>query len=416
MRKFTENERAAIGCAFRRFVNIMSGQRMIAKTGATLAGTALDGGITADQLLNRSNWLRAAETMEGTQLTPEMYIDLMLKRAIPVTSITDEEMWDTEMGGMEIVAEVFHDFYMEIEPKGGTWSTPRAKVNLAAAIRENTLQALMSESLIAEITRLDGRPGELTCYQYIEQILRRRDTIEINRDLTEEQAAFARIGQEEDASETDGDGYVAENGDPYFENEDGYVEETEGKAAFEQEEEIDPDEDVELLDIHNIAPAFQPTFSAYSAKKNPSEYKKRSIMQALQSFRPSDIIDLVCTIPDCNSMSLQQIVEALTEGKAQWDREDAKAKDVHQQLNAILVPDFINCVSEEGVEMDEEKASRYDILRTDWDLRDTNTRRFHKLVDAVYASEQEPDDDVVDALADLEKYYEILRKQEEEQD
>lgn len=434
MRNITEKDIKGFAAAFRKFTGIVSGRRMRISTSEELVRNAFDAGLTADELLNRQNWIKASAVQQD--MDPEEYVDILITRGIPVLPIKAEEMWDSFQGGFDIVAEIFHEFYCEIEPKGGTWNTPNAKINLAEVIRDHSLQAVMSEELILRISESAGKgKGDLTCFQYIEA-LRKCEPETIDDSLTEAQQNRAeeieREAQEaepdfEDVPVPDGDEnkteefHEAEDEDVEYADprkEDGDVQEPycpEWDSNDENYEGTDEDFGQGLQGFGQNAASTG--YTGYNVRSNPDACKRQAITTALTQLSPAELVDLVQVIPDCNSKTIEELVDSMVKGEANWDREDAKGKFAHQKVNGLLIPYFLSCVSSLGEPMMEDTAQAHDILRESWDIRDANTRKLHKISDAVFGNDNLRDDeDIVEAVRDLGRYYEMLRKAEEEEE
>ena len=138
---------------------------------------------------------------------------------------------------------------------------------------------------------------------------------------------------------------------------------------------------------------------------DPVGQKRIAIKDALDKLTPIEIRALISIFPGAEKKPLERIIAELAEGKADWSSETSEAREVHMKVCRLIYPQFIMCTRLTGTEMDEKKAERYDILRSGWDLREPEDRKLYKMKELVYRDGNDSDDDLVEAVKDLEKYY-----------
>lgn len=433
MRTFNENERAAMAAALRTFIREQGGVRRTQKTLARLIDEALDAGLTADEIFNRANYERAFWLLSNSEvrkdLTPEGYIDLLIKREIIIRPLTEEPDWCDGIGNMTLLSRTVHDFYIRIRPKGGTWNTENARLNLEEAVRKHTLQAIMSEDLIrqveeAERKRKGTEDALLTLFNYILQIRRHASLFSIDTSLTQEQERRreeerqASYRTEKDEEESLKEDNTAETGPEKAEEaedtETGGNEKTpnvlmtetaapeDDPDIFVTEEDEGEEGDFDFARQEPEREQFEPAQEAFIGHTDPSDYKRESIASLIFGFSIEEIADLSALTPE--TRSLDELIDRLTTGEVDQSRENVKTRQTHQFLNGELMQNFIHCIRMQGFPMDEETAMGHDPLLENWDFRDDKTRKLYKLKQLVYRYGQE-DEDLSEAVKDLEGHY-----------
>lgn len=395
MRNITQKDKRGLLIAFRVFLRAMSGERLSQQAGDVILTKALDAGLTYDAILNKENWGRALSVM--AEPSAAEYIDILIERRIVVCELAEETMWNDVNNGFAIVAEAAHDYFMEVSGQGGKWNIPSALTNLAIAISRYSLQAILSEDLFNEVNAAAGE--KQTFFNFIVAINKDFDTLHIGRTpeerLTEQQ--FARIREDEQA-----------------------VADAVGKAKEEKEEENNPGEAgedrQEMPDEPDDAPedepfpdmseeadgaAFETTFIV---QDNPRDLKRNCLQFVLLNYTSSEFGSLVETVEGGEGMTVNEIIDALTDGRFDTGKESAEGRAVHQNISADLLPSFIDCVRMQGVEMNEDIATNYDILKDNWDLRTTPVRKLHKLKRLIVTYGKD-DPDLVAAIQDIESLY-----------
>ena len=369
MRTFTDKDKRGLLVALRVFLRNMNGERISQPAGAPLIQKALDAGIDADILLNKGNWERAKQLEPDLQF--KQYIDILTENRIEILSLKDEPDWHLTDNGFAVVAEAAHDFFMEVYGNGGKWNIPSAHVNLAKAIQAYTLQALLSEKLIQAVSEKDNSEA-LTYFKYILIITKDFNSLPIETEPAERPKRPKNAKQEQPENEND----TYEPEEPEMPEEEPYPEETD-QGGFE---------------------------TVVIMQKNPNETKELCLRTVLMNYTPTELLGLVKTIDKGLSLTLQEIVSALANGKFDVRMEDAETRNIHQSINADLTQAFIDCVIMQGQTMDQEVASNYDILHDTWDLRSSEVRKRHKLLKLIF-SEGKDDPDLMSAVEDIEKLY-----------
>ena len=408
MRTITTKDKRGLLIAFRVFLRAMSGERLSQQAGDAILDKALDSGLSFDEILNKENWRRALAIIP-TGLTAKDYIDILCEHRIDVREIKDEPMWHDVNNGFAIVAEAAHDFFMEVCGRGGKWNIPSALTNLAKAIKEHSLQAILSEKLITEVTEPDS---EMTYFGYISAIIRDFNSLQIEDAPTEAQAA--RRQEEEDIlhnavspgkEESEGEAARREEENESPEQTPG-PEETPagGQEQEEEEEEIQPEDDPfpepeEDDDFNNLQ--FE---TLITTQNTPRDMKKDSLRLVLENYTPTELLGLVATIEGGESMYVSDLIDYLTDGRFDPAKESADTRKVHQNISADLMPMFIDCVRSQNIDMDDSLAANYDILKDSWDLRTPQVRKLHKLKKLILTYGLE-DGDLMESIQDIEKLY-----------
>ena len=388
-RIFTENDKVAITYALMAFLREMDGMTRKRDTVLPVVEHALDGGITLDELFNRQNWIRAAAEING--LSPEDYVTLMVNRNIVCRPIIQEEGWCDDLDNMSLIAKCFHEFYIKICPKGGTWSTDNARINLEKAIKLHSLQALMSEKSIIAAYGDEDEP-ELTCFNYILGITKNRilvDDTKSESQMMKEQADRELAVVEDDAAEDCSERQEADPAD------------CEGLRTEPQ-----PESDDETIypadDIYDNDDLWQSGEDTFISLTNPREMKKNAILSIIYNYMMEELNELIALVP--NVTTLADFVEKLTDGCIDTANESIRAREIHQIMSGELIPSFISCVNMQGFEMNEELAASHDPLTEKWDFRDENTRKVHKLKRLIYTHGAD-DQDLLNCISDIEKLY-----------
>lgn len=393
MRTITKNDREALSAAFFTFMKNMDGRRTQVKSLAPVIEKALDGGLTVDEIFNLRNYSRAQSVQENP--TAAEYIDILLERQIDSISLNDEEQWEDNISEVTLLSNCIHDYYIAINPKGGTWNTDNARNNLYKVIRRNSLQGIMSEKLIDEVAEKLGAGKDMTLFQYIETLLKKADEIDVDNGLTEEQED--RCKQAEEFFEQ----FVDDDNEAEIEADDNEAEmesglKTEGLAK----------EDTDIFEAHDWVEEEEPIVETHFINQNPQEYKKHCLSQVIMSYPLEDINALASVIINDTRepLTLERIINALTNGRYDRDKEDSKSYNCHQNINQDLTENWSNCLQMQGIEVDNEILTRCDPMLDSWDMRDEKTRKIQKLAKLIYNFGEE-DIDLLNALKDLEDKY-----------
>ncbi len=378
MRIITEKDKRGLLVAIRTFLRAVNGERLSQSAGMPVIEKALKGGLTFDEILNKGNWLRASGLQP--QLTFSGYIDILCDRKVPVLPIVCEPRWYEPENDFGIVAEAAHDFFQEVSGKGGKWNISSALTNIAKAIREHSLQAILSEDLIKQVLEKDP---ECNYFNFVHSIVTDFNSLNIDTSLSEEQEAALNT-RENNASEQEADPAPA------------------AEAKIQPEDEPYPEEeDLSFDDENRHLASFD---SIVVTENNPNDMKKSCLKTVLENYTPNELLGLVDTIPDGRDLCLEEIITKFANGQFDPKKETTEAMNIHQAINSDLMLSFIDCVRIQGKEMDEEIAAQCDILHDSWDLRTPEVRKMHKLLRLIYTEGKE-DPDLLDAVNDIEQMY-----------
>ena len=417
MRQFTEKEILGFARALQTYMRFANGQKAAVKTYVALVEKALGQGLTMDELLNKENYSRAGQVTNNP--SAEDYIDTLIGRSVAVHTLRDDEGWD-EPENIKMLAGCFHDFFIEILPKGGTYLTPAALENIRKAILRYGLQTIMDESYIEKHKAKFADESKHTCFQFLVNLLQNAEDLGVlsyDDNLSEQQLArrnettvqdaqpegsVKEVNAEEvsdedknEAEKVSGEEFTGKGNGVELETEPGIEPEDNGipqefEGQFNEEENGDEDENF--------------ISSSFNVNINPRDYKAQMIHDILigLSFEELNILSQMAPSAD----SFQELIGALARGEYNKDKETVDARNLHQFMNTELIRPFIECVRIEGIEMDDEIASRYDILLDDWDLRDPKTRKKDKIKNLIYQYlKEEEDPDLQGAIEDIEKLY-----------
>ena len=388
-RIFTDNEKNAIAMALMVFLREITGKSRKSKTLLPLVEKALEGGLFLDELFNKQNYLRAASVISN--ITPDDYITLMLNRGVACLRLKEEESWCDDMDNMALIAKCFHDFYISICPKGGTWSTDNARINLEKAIKLNSLQALMSEECIL-------KAGEMTCFNYIREITRHQ--IDADNRPSEQQEIRQNRDMEYDL--------MLEQGEPSDVEPQGLH--TEPEPAEPDESLIADFEEMGSLNANDNAPIDISQLmdddpwqdDAFVSMISPREMKRAAILAIVYNYMMEELTEIMTIVP--GATTLADFVEKLTDGQVDVSDESLHAKAIHQSMNADLLPAYINSIRMQGMDIDEQQAALRDLLVEKWDMRDEKVRKAHKLKTLIY-THGDDDADLLACIPDIEMLY-----------
>lgn len=398
MRIITEKDKRGILVAFRTFIRALNGERIGQTAGNAIIERALEAGIPVDALLNKENWRRASDIMP--KLSAKDYVELLSENKVDVKNLTEEDNWHDPNNGFDIIAEAAHDFFYEVSGKGGKWNIPSAKANLAKAIKMHSLQAILSEVLIDQVCT----DPDTTFFNYILAILKDLNELNIVDEPTETQAA--RIRQLEDYVENASEAPSPEEEDADLDKDvQAFMNINVDDDDPDEPEYGDPTHDLNIYDTSG-----EPEFTtSLRIGESPYDTKVSGIRTYIFGYSPNELKDLIAAIvtnkaEDPMDLPLEDIIRAFADGNIDVNKETHEARQIHASLNADLAQLFIECENLNGVQMNEELASHYDILCDSWDLRDDKTRKFYKLQNLIYEKGQE-DPDLLAAIGDMEKFY-----------
>lgn len=405
MRIFTEKDKLALAAALQSFIGEMTGTTVRVNTCQSYVEKALSAGILVDELLNRENYARLAEVTSKPDL--DTYVDALIERTVLVKPIKDDDDWN-DPAGFILYATVFHDFYQRINGTGGTFTTPMAKSNLMKAISRNSLQGILSEKLIEEVMEKSGKAEKLTCFNYIEIFLHDAEDYEIDNSLSEEQESRRAIF-EDNTAEVPADEMQGEEGEVVDIQPD--MSDVFEKNLITEGAETENDESIYGSDNweqdEEDGTAASGTSGVYIAAYNPRQFKRDRVAEAVLTLSVAEIAEFakyIATNADEDSITLEEFITALAQGRFDKKAESVEARQAHQYLNGELFKSFLDCVAMQGVEISEESATRMDILSDSWDMRDNKTRRLQKIKELVYQHAID-DNDLLGVIEDLETIY-----------
>ena len=377
MRTITEKDKRGLLLAVRAFLRAVNGERVSQQAGMPVLEKALKNGLTFDEILNVGNWKRALQVTGTPQaLVFANYIDILCDRKIEVRELKQEPQWYDNACGFAMVAEAAHDFFVAVTGKGGRYNIPSALTNLAKAIRNHSLQAILSESLMESVMK--SSQDDMTYFNYIEAVAGDFNTLGIDDQPTQEQ--FDRKAGYQQEPETDN--------------------QTVDDVPVPEAPEDEPYPD-EIEDEHDAGNGIE---SVIMTQNNPNDIKKRCVYTVLQGYTPNELLRLVALIDGGMDLTLEELVTKLSNGQFDPKEEDQDARTVHQSINNDLMLSFIDCVRLQGRQMNEEIAAQCDILHDSWDLRTPEVRKMHKLLRLIYTEGKE-DPDLLDAVSDIEQMY-----------
>lgn len=396
MRQFTDKEINAFARGLMRYSYAIGAGRTQTATCEKNIRKALDCGITLDELFNKGNYDRACMAADGTMPDMTTYVELLTARNIESAPLRDENFWAAIDMGFSALAEAVHEIYIALTGFGGTYTTSNALNKLKAAIAKHSLQGILSERLMKAATEQMGASN------YFRFVLAAAnfDELPFETEMTEEQEQRLRENEElAQAGETEPDAEEPEPEDASegtdtgapSEGKSGETEETGGK-----EDETPAPEPVEMPDEDPNETVVIP--------QNPRDLKRSAVTETVFYLSADELKALAPCVRDGKSVTVGDIVDALTNSEYDPSKEDMVGKAVHAALGERLTPAFISCVLQQGLDMDEERASKYDVLLQDWDLRTDRTRRLVKLKSLAFAY-GDGDPDIDEAVRDLEAYY-----------
>ena len=422
MRIFTEKDKKALVVAFKRFGTAMSGMRLKDAEWESMLTQALAEGLTVDQLLNKENWARALKV--SPELTPAEYVDILCERRIAVRDLKEEPMWyDTETSNFRTVAEAAHDFFMSVTGKGGKWNVPSALRNLQKVIGKHSLQAVLSEELIGAVTG----GTDMNYFNYIAALDKDFNSLPVDNTLTAEQQG--RVDEEEKILSAGVD-TVQVPQTPETPEAPASPEPAESTSVTVVTDEPAPEPEANQVNVEYPDPEPEPEpedsdddgrfLYGDDERRNtsllipdPRETKRSCINQVLFSCTPEQLQGFLRILileeekeNERSLITMTELVDYLTDGKFDVGAEDPATKDCHMQINGDLENSFLTCVRSQRISISKEDVDQIDFLHDSWDFRDPFVRRYSKLKRLIRkADERDVDDDIKDALADLEKYY-----------
>lgn len=373
MRIITEQDKRGLLVALRTFLRHLNGERLSGSAGTPLIVRLLACGVSFDRILNPQNWARAKNKNEN--LTFKDYVDYLCDASNEVLSLKEEMHWHETSCGFDIVAECVHDFFQEISGRGGRWNIPSSLTNLAKAIERFTLEALMSEKLIGEIT---AKNADVNYFGYVAAIAGDFKSLSVDVSPTAEEMAPGK----REALQDEAPAEHAPEDEPFPEP--------------EQQDEY------EMQDDGTSGPSTEVITRILFP--NPNDTKKEMLKKVLADYTFKEVNGLIRAIPDGERLTLGEILDVLVRGKFDIALEVEETREVHRSLNADLMQSYIICVNGQGVQMDEKTASQHDILHENWDFSTPNAKKLQKLLRLIYDKGKD-DPDLLDAVPDIEQLY-----------
>lgn len=408
-RDYTPNETAAIAAAFRTFLARTGHRKPTTKAANEYVSAVLGEGLPAETLF-------IPDYVPGEPLTGapdgETLAALARMTAAGPRHVTDVRGWN-EGTLSDALAEALHDFYQTLTGTGGKWNTPSARENITRAINEDGLETLMSETLI-ELIRdkygdSDGEETRLSFFAFVAGAIKELWKLRVPAQDQSQSPAPAPAGQagEEEREEEEDD--ERDPDPPYMEKE--REEEEEPREQEEPEDETDDEHDREAFEDADLVPAPEMAEDSFFQtevllENTPKECKRVAVETILKQFTPGELACLA-TMADTDEpdkLSFLNIVERFTDGDFDPGAAKAEARRLHMLVNTELIDAFVDCVRLNGMAMDAETASGYDILHIDWDLRAPEVRKYYKL-QGLILKYGEGDKDLEDAIGDLERLY-----------
>lgn len=393
MRTYTDKDREGLSIALRTLLRNRGGRTRKASSLRSAVDRALAAGLSADEILNAANYSRAEAVMPDA--SAEDLIGCMAERRSETREITGEDGWPDDADAMTLISEAFHEFYIHICPKGGTWSTANARSNLEKAIRRNSLDAILSERLIMQVMEKSGT-RDLTCFNYISSILRDPEDLDIEREPSEER----RKRLEEDSQTVES---LTEK--PAEQpTSDGEETGQDGDTALATESEADrTDADLYPFDDDFGEEDWTPVNERTTfITPDPEKRKLECISASIYYLSPREIMELSEAVPQ--SATLKELVERLAANELDTGRESLQARKAHQALSTDLAPAFLECIRLQGIEISDEEIERHDPLTENWDFRDPMSRKKEKILQLI-EKYGDDDPDLADAARDIEKLF-----------
>lgn len=374
MRTFSKKDIEAIAKAFQLFICNLSGEKLEETASKDLIQNALSNGIRLDTLFNKNNYFKVAQTT-NTPPTANDYIEAIENNYIMAIDVKEEENWFVLDPDFMILAEVYHRFYSAATGKEGRWNNQQFARVFFDIVNKTSLQSIMNTSLI-------DNNGEEPPFA-ISFLLNLLDN-----DFTEDEPLT-----QEQQNKIDQDIATQEALNNKEEPEDFKEEETTTES-----EGTDPINALQMEE-DNFYETFETNIMSGLVPRN---FKRSQITATLFILSPGDINILSACVP--GATTLETLIDKLTDNKLDTSLENIDAQQIHSQINAELIPKFIDYVQGEGIDIDEEAANNMDVLCSDWDLRNPNIRKFEKLKMLIFTHAID-DEDLVSTIPELEKLF-----------
>lgn len=140
-------------------------------------------------------------------------------------------------------------------------------------------------------------------------------------------------------------------------------------------------------------------------EEDPRDYKKKSITKIITRYSIKELMGLASTMPGGISISLNNLIDNLTDGKFDPKKENGEARQIHMQMNGDLWRPFVECQKILRVkDFSEEKNKDFDLLYNSWDMRKAPVRKLGKLR-ILIERYGEDDPDLLAAIEDIDWLY-----------
>lgn len=390
MRVISEKAKRALLVAFRTLMRHYYGERVTPTKGEEIINTFLEKGAAIEEIFtSRPLHFDIINSETETDNTVDSHVSDVMTHIEEGKAPYGFHVEDIENNDKKLSAycEVAHDFFMELTGRGGTFNTDTAKENFVKAVKKCGLGYIMSEELIAFV---EQQKPEVNFYNYILFLSKHGDKIEFGLERTEaESARFENIENKKKEE-------IAKN---------------EAEKAAEKLLNDKHEKAAEIDADPTIYPEDETYFNeeeAFMTGPDPADYKKDILTRVLMGYDIDEIAQFAKLTPEPEdgrtNKSLSEVIADLASGRFNPDEEDFKLRNVHNMINADLVPFFIDCAQTQGLEVDEATANEMDLLHDSWDLRSPERRKLQKL-HLLILKHGEQDQDLLDALRDINRLY-----------
>lgn len=382
-RIFSEKELSALAVAFHAFLRELDSKTRRVSTVRIGLESALDYGLTIDQLFNPYNWKRTTEIFLNA--TANDYVDCLVNRRICINSLSDEELTEEDLS---LLSTAYHTFYQFFRSKGGAYTTKHASKRLKKVLEKFSFQNLLSE---ANIEHLTGEDSSCTDYliavskqQELPGELTQEQTLRADEDamLEETPEPMSTTTEEENTSVSD---EALEEKLSQFDNEDtekdlkllavsGQTDPTSDVASDPVKDWLTNIEELKQIDDEDV-----PDYISFT---DPQEYKKEALKNIIFKYTIDELKKVFELTP--NTGILNELIDSLVAGNIDKTNMSPECNDIYSYLCGDLIPAFITCAKMQGVEMDEEIATRHDVIAESWEMRSKGDRMICKLRNLVF--------------------------------
>lgn len=457
MRTFTDKEIEAAGNAFQFLMYDRNKKKCQSKTAEKYIRSMLEDGLRLDEIFNPINYARYLVYLKtntaNEKESAEDFIDKMKQLYIDVNKLEDD--WEIPTEAQMLMVRYLQKFYGTFKDAGVVTSGNNF-ITIRNAVVRYGLQTVMSEELISKF--LDGNNPNGLAY-YAKWLLESPDEELIARasEPTEEQTAKENLrnyteeypetaeSEEETANdgaaeqETSGDAEEIEGtrivdekeisrtleGEPEAVakvttmgvSETPEADDGEGPAEEAEEAKDDgqtPPADETFFDAASLAETEEETHEAIFIGRDPQTYKKECILSIMVKYTPDQLKEISRFADIEGEHSLENIAEALAEGRYSVKDESDAAMNIHDTMNMDLSINWEDSMRQQGIEPDQNLRMNSDPLVERWDMRDAATRKLQKLKKLVLSSGNNAmdDEDIREIFRDLESKYEADKEKD----